>query len=1060
SLVSAAAALAAADAALPSLTSGCYYTPARIAAGLENVRRFDWAREQRERILNRGDAIQYYLGPEVTAARDYAALADDDLWLLQPDTSIPRTYDLNENRAVCPVHGEEVRKVNVWCPWSIDPLGHPYQIRCPLGGEWYPSNAYHRGDMTGGAFPDDGTGCVYQGQRYHFLKEYAAMVYGTVVVPTLSSLSQAYLLTGDAGYAYKGALLMVRLATQYPNYGWDGTDFAHRENRFERTYLGPWNNEHPYYRGKKGGLVHDLIWENIHLERIALAYDALRETIAGDARLLAYVQGKGVPVANGEDLRAYVEDYILRAGAQAILAGHLRGNEGHHQTAAMAVAVALDDVSERHPNSLDLVDWAYHGAGATAHILINGLSRDGGGHESPNYNRIKFSFLRLARLAECLRARHPEVLTAERCPDLLAHPKGRALFDHAIDILVADCLYPDIGDNGGIAAPRRRLDAVKHAAMGHEFVEAFRRWGDPRYARAAVDLSTGEFHPAPLWEQFPLEALRAALAEPSSEIRRGTRLIDGYGVAFLESGAGPHRRSAVLNASSIVGHRQDDQLALWLHAFGLDVLPDIGYPKTWDYAAPWDRNSMAHNTVTINERPFTTPRFYGNGTRFIAERRGVHAVCAFHDPYIDGFSFSRLEGAANHPCDLYERLVVMIDVSDTAFYLVDLFSVNGGDQHDQSWHAMLVEPEVPGLDWVAQETGTLAGPAVERFSAYTCRFGFHYRKGNFPSFLADIRRAPLAAPAVWTWRSGLPEGDALRLHVIPLGGAAEAVMGRGRSPAWPQDQALDFLLVRRQAPGGRASRFLSILDAYQDTPTVSGIAVLSEAPLQLRVSRTGGEDLVTIHVPEGPSRTTGPRPVGVRVRSLENGQVTRDVRIGHWDGRPEVGSLRARIAATDHATMSLTADAADDAFARQVAPGTRVRIYNDRRTAQFEVARVDVIDAGLRLTLKHTAELSRFVVEGVENGALRIRNRGPFVTGHLTADGRPSDRGHDLYHGARLGDAPDAPIVEGVSNSQPPAIHLVEALPDDVLRERYLGREVPLYEYHVGDWLEVIRVED
>ncbi|NLF18743.1 MAG: hypothetical protein GX595_16040, partial [Lentisphaerae bacterium] len=42
SLVSAAAALAAADAALPSLTSGCYYTPARIAAGLENVRRFDW----------------------------------------------------------------------------------------------------------------------------------------------------------------------------------------------------------------------------------------------------------------------------------------------------------------------------------------------------------------------------------------------------------------------------------------------------------------------------------------------------------------------------------------------------------------------------------------------------------------------------------------------------------------------------------------------------------------------------------------------------------------------------------------------------------------------------------------------------------------------------------------------------------------------------------------------------------------------------------------------------------------------------------------------------------
>ena len=68
--------------------------------------------------------------------------------------------------------------------------------------------------------------------------------------------------------------------------------------------------------------------------------------------------------------------------------------------------------------------------------------------------------------------------------------------------------------------------------------------------------------------------------------------------------------------------------------------------------------------------------------------------------------------------------------------------------------------------------------AVAQFAAYTDRWGREYDTGNFPCFVSGVRRASLAQPAAWTWPSGLPEGDTLRMHVVPVGGAAEVIMGR------------------------------------------------------------------------------------------------------------------------------------------------------------------------------------------------------------------------------------------------------------------------------------------
>ena len=1031
-----------------------YYTDERVAAARENVATYDWAGKQLARIVEHGDAIRYYIGPTYTSAKTFAAQTDEFMWLLQPTTKIPRIYDFSHTRALCPVHGKEGKKrFNVWCPWNIDPIGHPYQIQCMVGKEWYPSNRYHEGDMTSGEFPDDGNGCLYEGQRYYFLREYAHMAYGSVVVPTLSALSEAWLLTGDPVYAHKGCILLARLASEYPNYGWEGTDFADLENRFEQTYCGPWDNKHPYplYSWKHGGMITDLIWSTFKLEAEAYAYDALREFM-DDPDVLAFLRSKGMSVESGDDLRGYIENYILRAGAQGLLTGEVHGNQGHHQAAAMALALVLDDYGDRHPNSTDLVDYAYHGTDASAYILVNGLTRDGGGHESPSYNRIKFDFIRVAQLMEMVRARRPGLFPEETYPDIFAHPKARSLFDHYIDAVILDIWWPRIGDTGNYGKPARGQEAsFRYSFAEDNNLYAFERYGDPRYARAATSHS-GEVFPGDLWTPFPEERIKEALQDPRSHIVRGPRLLDGYGLAILESGVRPHNRALTLNYSSTVGHRQDDQLVVDLWANDLELLPDLGYPRTWDFRAQWDKNNMAHNTVTVDERPYGSLRFLRHGCRLFASADGVHVVNAYSNPYVEG---TRFEEERELPCDLFERTCVLVEVDSARFYVVDLFAVRGGHQHDQSWHGMYVEPEMPDLDWQAQGGGTLAGADVPEFGGYTDEWGNRYDKGNFPSYVTNVRRARLAEPADWTWTSGLPEGDALALHVVPLDGPAEVIMGKGRSPVWAEEGKLDFLFVRRGVADGGASRFLTVLAPYQREPVVQAVRVTSQRPLVIEVQRADGTDEISLATPTDPSRTTAHRALGVRVKSPG-----RDVEIGRYAPDAGPGYLSATIEAVAHDDRRIEVPytpAAEEALM----PGRWIRIFNERRSGMFRIEQAARDDDRLRLTLRHSPLVARFPVTGVDEGRLKLGVSAPWVTGLVDKEtGRLTDGANDYYYGCWLGQGSRARAVEGISRTKPAWLHLADPTSDDDLKGEFLGKVVSLWDYNIGDRVEVALIRD
>ncbi len=1013
-----------------------FYTPERVAHGRENVARYEWAKQCFSRILG-GDGGDYYIGREYASARDVAAQSDDFVWTLQPTTRIPRVYP-HESRALCPIHGTEVRKENSWVAWRVDPIRHPYKVQCRLGGEWYPSNDYLAGDLTSGEFPDDGNGCDYQGTRYYFLRDYAHLVYGNWTIPALCALSQAWLLTGDKTYARKGCILLARLATEYPNF----TD------RKDRLFYATTGGRDPHYTWKTGGMITDLIWETFCLEATALAYDGLYSYMDQDPELLAFLKGKGMPVETAADLRRYIEENLIRVGMQGLLNGHIHGNEGFHQAAALACALVMDDYGDTRPNSHDMVDYAFHGIGHCAYALVNGLTRDGGGHESPGYNLIKLDFIRVNRLMEAVRRRHPDRFPPDRYPDLFANPKARALFDHFIDITLMNLWVPAVGDSGTLREPYRATPD-RYSYLTHEYLYAFSRYGDPRHARAATRLDgtpfTGE-----LFEHYPAAELQAALAKPESVIRREPRVLDGYGVGILESGEDPHRRAVVLNYSSLISHRQQDNLNLEVYARGLYALPDLGYPFTWDYVAEWDGNLMAHNTVSVDETQ-PAPGIGGAGS-LLASAEGIHVIVARHDPYPVGFA----SGTGAKDVDHYERTVVLVDVDPERFYVVDLFAVAGGTQHDQSWHGPLRPMQAPPLDWVEQGSGTLAGPEVAQFAEYADRWGRRWKQ--FPSFLTGIRRARLAGPAVWSWDYGLPEGDGLRLHLVPVGGPMAVIQGAGRSPAHPPSWSMEYLIARRPAHGRAPSYFLSVLDVFQKTPVVQRVRLLSEWPLVLEVTRPDGVDEVHLATPPGPSRTTAHRPLGVRVRSRQGERWIRDVQVGEYARGKGPGYATGTICDLDYATNRVAVSAAAGAQAA-FAPGRTLRIYNAERTGLFRIVAAKREGSLLWLTLDKTALLAQGPVTKVAEGSLWLGVPLTFANSSVDEQGRlKPGRGGDAFAGSRLGEGKAARMVRGVAGGETSHVFLTEPVPQATLEREFAGKVINLWQYGPGDRVEAARV--
>ena len=138
----------------------------------------------------RHNVAKYEWAKKMATQHPYAELSDEKVVALMPTARIKWMGSANE-LAGCPVHGAEIKARGPdprYC-WVLDPVNHPYQLKCSVEGEFYPSNDFGSGDLTSGDFPDDGTGYEQNGQRYYFLGEYCHRAYIMHIVPGMVALA-------------------------------------------------------------------------------------------------------------------------------------------------------------------------------------------------------------------------------------------------------------------------------------------------------------------------------------------------------------------------------------------------------------------------------------------------------------------------------------------------------------------------------------------------------------------------------------------------------------------------------------------------------------------------------------------------------------------------------------------------------------------------------------------------------------------------------------------------------------------------------------------------------
>ena len=184
-----------------------YYTEAKLAIMKSNLEKYEWAREQRAGLL--------------AAADRWVKWDDQRLRSLVIPPRVPRCYEVHNMG--CPVHGLEINRRSLY-DWGFD-LDHPFKVKCPVGGEEYPSNDFAAFLASGmkdrslltGDYPDDGWGWQKAGdnRHYFFVAYYAHWSMLRYTLPAIQVLGQAAVIAPDPEqakrYANKCALLLWQL---------------------------------------------------------------------------------------------------------------------------------------------------------------------------------------------------------------------------------------------------------------------------------------------------------------------------------------------------------------------------------------------------------------------------------------------------------------------------------------------------------------------------------------------------------------------------------------------------------------------------------------------------------------------------------------------------------------------------------------------------------------------------------------------------------------------------------------------------------------------------------
>jgi len=772
-------------------TGSVFFTPEMLETARRNASRYEWAAKIRDSI--------------VEAAEPWMGFTDDRLWDMMFGNTITRSWMVWSD-GYCPACGEGVPMYT----WEIDALEHPWKVRCPHCGEMFPKNDFHAYYLSGldrhGVFDpaladrsllfntehpdegdplhmfgvDDGEGYVEGDHRWRFIGAY--LIYGQwkqLVLGGITRLAAAYVVTGDPAYAHKAGILLDRVADLYPTFDF-GREGLVYEKQGAAGYISTW---------------HDACEE---VRRLALAYDQMFDGLRNDVGLVTFLSRKAGeyglenPKTSFDDIRRNIEDGIFRD----TIANHtkIRSNYPRTPTALITMKTVLDwprNREEIYAMMDDMIEKSTAVDGVTGEKGLTAYSSYtimGLGQFLARFSRLEPGFL------ETMLDRHPGL---------------RRTWRFHIDTWINEEYYPRIGDADGWFAKKydhyAGLSFTKNPELDPSMFtflyDLYSLTGDEAYIQILYKTNGYSVDGLPynLFAGNPeafRDRIRGIIERVGTRIHVGDVNKRDWCLAVMRSGEATNHRAFWLDYDSGGRHGHADGMNLGLYAYGLDLMPDFGYPPVqyggWNSPkASWYGMTAAHNTVVVDG---VNLKKAAGETTLWAPGRVLRVIRASAPGMTDG--------------GRYERTVAMVDVSDGDSYLVDIFRVTGGTEHAKFMHSHFGEITTSGLS--LEKTGD---------------YGHGTQMRNF-------RSDPAAAPGWYVdWKIDdrfgiLPEEKDIHLRYTDFTYDAGAAVCEGwisiggyndGREAW-----IPRVMVRRKSgTAPLSSTFVGVIEPYEKTAEIT-----------------------------------------------------------------------------------------------------------------------------------------------------------------------------------------------------------------------------------------------
>ncbi|MFC6800060.1 hypothetical protein [Haladaptatus sp. DYSN1] len=280
-----------------------------------------------------------------------------------------------------------------------------------------------------------------------------------------------------------------------------------------------------------------------------------------------------------------------------------------------------------------------------------------------------------------------------------------------------------------------------------------------------------------------------------------------------------------------------DMLSVGVHAYGLDLAPDLGYPERterwpepsspderpqWPQRIHWTENTASNNTVVVDGEP-QEDGATGFPRHFVETKR---------------VSLIDVSAPTVYPgVNSYRRVTAMVNVDESNSYAVDFFHVSGGDEHVWSFHGPAGEVEANGVTLSAQQSGTYAGPAIDAPGRGETT-AYDEQAGDGFNYLSNVERTanpPEQLSFDWhardTWGvTAETEETDIHLRTTLLGKVAEVALADGPTPLLPGNPpTLRYGLAKRTGTD-LESVFTSIVEPYRESRYITDI---SAVPVEL-----------------------------------------------------------------------------------------------------------------------------------------------------------------------------------------------------------------------------------